>query len=282
MKESKELLELRDHLAEPYAQFLEKIFDMLWGRTREGPMPSEDAVKRLFQRLDEKITKALTLATQNDQRDNPLLEEYPLPEASRRAKNLFRLMKSRRSIREYSGKPLTAREISALLSVYRDQVVGALNDGTLVFRKMTPSAGALYPIDLYLEVLKPARKPYLKKGVYLYVPRNHQILWIKKVDEGFPRLEDPQSVNLRSASLIIYAVLDLHRLSWKYGMRSLIYGLLEAGHLFQNFYLTAEALGLGACAIGGMRRKELSLYLSLEPFQELIYMMTFGKPVHKK
>ena len=68
------------------------------------------------------------------------------------------------------------------------------------------------------------------------------------------------------------------RLRWKYRERTYRYALLEAGHVGQNLYLTATALGLGACAVGAFLDDELNGLLGLDGEQEAaLYIIAVGK-----
>ena len=60
---------------------------------------------------------------------------------------------------------------------------------------------------------------------------------------------------------IFFWVADVVRGIRTYGRKVYEYIYLDAGHIGQNFYLTAEALGLGACAVG--RFDEAALHRSL-------------------
>jgi len=65
---------------------------------------------------------------------------------------------------------------------------------------------------------------------------------------------------------------------WKYGQRGYRYVWLDAGHLAQNLYLVADALGLGPVAIGAFFDEELNELLRLPRDEEAAYLVCIGHP----
>ena len=56
------------------------------------------------------------------------------------------------------------------------------------------------------------------------------------------------------------------------------YVWLDAGHLGQNLYLVATALGLGPVGVGGFFDAELSRLLDLQAGEEALYLVGVGRP----
>jgi len=55
---------------------------------------------------------------------------------------------------------------------------------------------------------------------------------------------------------------------------------MDCGHIGQNFYLIAEALGLGACTIGAIYDDELNKLLEIDGLDEtVIYVGVVGKNI---
>ena len=114
--------------------------------------------------------------------------------------------------------------------------------------RTAPSAGALYPLELYVVAGTVAD---LEAGLYRYVPLEHAL---EPADAGDMRsaLGD---VSLRQrpiyeapAVLVIAAVYE--RTAVKYGERAERYVHMEVGAAAENVFLQAEALELGALLIG--------------------------------
>ena len=78
----------------------------------------------------------------------------------------------RRSVRKYKAEPLTIAEVSQLLW----SAQGITNPNGF---RTAPSAGALYPLEVYLVV---GEVKGLSKGIYKYLPKQHELLKIKDGD----------------------------------------------------------------------------------------------------
>ena len=69
----------------------------------------------------------------------------------------------------------------------------------------------------------------------------------------------------------------VERGKWKYRQRAYRYIYLDAGHIAQNLYLAAEALGLGVCAIGAFFDHDMNSLMGFDGTREtVIYMASVG------
>jgi SagB-type dehydrogenase family enzyme len=90
-----------------------------------------------------------------------------------------------------------------------------------------------------------------------------------------------QKIAYNAAVNFVWTAL-LARSKWKYLQRAYRYIYLDAGHIGQNFYLVAEALGLGACTIGAIYDEELNRLLDIDGEEETsIYVGVAGNRVNK-
>jgi SagB-type dehydrogenase family enzyme len=178
----------------------------------------------------------------------------------------------RRSTRDYSGARMTLPELSRLL--YH---VGGINNERWGTRLRTaPSSGALYPIELYAVV---HAVDGLSAGLYHYGVQNHSLAQLRVADlrEAVVRQGVMQDF-IGQANVVFFFSIILQRMRWKYQDRAYRYGLIEAGHLGQNVYLTATSMGLGACAIGAFMDDQVNAMLGVDGTEEAaIYMLTVGK-----
>ena len=179
------------------------------------------------------------------------------------------VIRSRRSRRDFKGKPLTMGDLSNLL-YYGDGISGDfdfnLNKneyGTITFSdkyisklRTAPSGGGLYPIYLYIVALNINN---LDKGIYKYMPFTHSLEKIKLFnDEDLENYYNNNvfggGINLRKTALSIYYVYSIYENSRKYGDMGLQFALIETGEIAQNIQLTAAASGILACDIGGFNK----------------------------
>lgn len=148
-------------------------------------------------------------------------------------------------------------------------------DGAL---RAAPSAGALYPLDVYA-VAGEGSVQGLEAGVYHYLPSRHALEKIASSDLR----EEMAKACLRQAwmapapaSLVITA--EYRRIEGKYGARGRRYALMEAGHAGENIFLQAEALGLGAGIVGAFDDARLAGALHLPRDHEPLIVMPVGHP----
>jgi SagB-type dehydrogenase family enzyme len=176
----------------------------------------------------------------------------------------------RRSIRDYSGKPLTLEQLSLLLhSAY------GITEPSHPLRA-SPSAGALYPLEIYPIVNVVSG---LARGVYHYRPRDHSLDLIKEGDFRSSLLTGTggQDMVLQASVVLVIAAI-FQRTRWKYQERAYRYVLLEAGHLGENLYLAATSLGLGPCGIGAFFDDEINRLVGVDGKDEAaVYLVSIGR-----
>jgi SagB-type dehydrogenase family enzyme len=143
-------------------------------------------------------------------------------------------------------------------------------------RRAAPSGGALYPLDIYI-VIGENGVEKMEAGVYHYLTKEHSVLPASKGD----RRKEIASASLGQmwmakapVSLIITA--EYKRITWKYGERGIRYALIEVGHVGQNLFLQAEALGLGAGIVGAFNDLEISKVAGLPSKHEPLLIMPVG------
>ncbi len=167
----------------------------------------------------------------------------------------------RESIRDFASKPLTPSELSQVL--WAAQGINRNRGG-----RATPSAGALYPLELYM---------VLKDGFFHYVPHDHQLVRITDRDliaDLASAALGQQCIRESSAVIVITAVYE--RIERKYGRRGERYVKMEAGHAAQNVLLQAVSLGLGAVPVGAFHDDQVRKVLELPANHEPLYLIPLG------
>lgn len=177
--------------------------------------------------------------------------------------SLEEALAQRHSVRSFAESSLALDELGQLLWAAQ----GITRDWG---GRTAPSAGALYPLELYLVTAA---------ATYHYLPTEHSLVTLTTQD-----LRDAlwdaglQQDALREApaTLVIAAIFE--RTATKYGDRASRYVYMEAGHAAQNVLLQAVALGLGAVPIGAFHEEQLAEALGLLPDHIPIYLIPIGHP----
>lgn len=244
---------------------------------------NRDFLKANFQVLDDIKTDS-----QKGLQPIPLQKEYAkneklidLPAINKNVitkLDVFDCLNDRRSIRKYSNESLSLEELSFLLwatqGIYK--VVG---NGPASLRTV-PSGGASHPFETYLFI---NRVDTLSEGVYRYLPMEHKLIFIgklenmeDKVDLATPR--QPFAPNFASKGAVIFAWSCIpYRAEWKFDITAHKKILIDIGHLCQNLYIACEAIKAGTCAIGIYDQKLVDEMLGLDGENEfVIYMASVG------
>lgn len=171
--------------------------------------------------------------------------------------NFLELIELRASRRQYTAEALSLQELSYLL--WCTQGVKMVAEGGRTLRNV-PSAAALHPLTtlLYLQNVE-----NVSAGFYQFMPVEHALKRLT-LSEDAPEemlIAFEQQAMVRQSAAIFFWVADVVRGIRTYGRKVYEYIYLDAGHIGQNLYLTAQALGLGACAVG--RFDEAALHRSL-------------------
>ncbi len=167
----------------------------------------------------------------------------------------------RRSVRRFSSKKLSLDQISQIL--WSAQGITRKN-----FFRTVPSAGALYPIEIYA---------VLESGVYLYMPKQHAMRLIREGDRRRELAVASLSQNfIAEAPLVIVIAAVFERTMSRYGRRGIRYVYMEAGHVSQNIYLQCVSLGLATVAVGAFYDDEVKEVLSMQEDHEPLYIMPIG------
>ncbi|HIE43549.1 MAG TPA: SagB/ThcOx family dehydrogenase [Candidatus Omnitrophica bacterium] len=180
--------------------------------------------------------------------------------------SLEEVLSQRRSRRTYKDESLRIEEISQIL--WAAQGITAKWGG-----RTTPSAGALYPLEIYLVV---GKVEDLGPGIYHYQPRDHSL---RRLIEGDKRWSLFSAClfqsSLKDAPVSFVICASYPRTTKKYGKRGRRYVHMEVGCAIQNIYLQAESLGLGTVAIGAFVDKAVKKILNIP--EEPLCIMPIGR-----
>ncbi|NIO45089.1 MAG: SagB/ThcOx family dehydrogenase [Candidatus Aenigmarchaeota archaeon] len=196
--------------------------------------------------------------------------EIKLPEPSLEGEmSVEETLLKRRSIRDFLNKPIPLDDLSQIL--WAAQGITSEWGG-----RTAPSAGALYPLEIYIQVRKVEK---LKEGVYHYNPKSHSLDLIKEGDFSSQLTQAGLSQKwIKDASLNIIITADFSRTTRKYGERGIRYVYMEAGHCGQNIYLQTTVLVLGCVTVGAFNNEDVKNLLSIPKNHEPIYIIPIGVP----
>jgi SagB-type dehydrogenase family enzyme len=207
----------------------------------------------------------------------PSVPFIKLPQAEKmlpkRVKNLFTLVKERRSRREYTDEPISLRQLVTLLWTMQ----GVTEFGYGYSFRTVPSAGARHPLETYVNINRVENQ---LPGLYRYSPMEHKLIQIsddKDISGQLAKACLGQDMFKRCAVSFIWTAV-IQRSRWKYQQRAYRYIYLDAGHVCQNLYLACEALGLGCCAIAAFDDDAVNKILDIDGKEEfVIYLATVGR-----
>jgi SagB-type dehydrogenase family enzyme len=176
--------------------------------------------------------------------------------------SLEKTLEARRSVRSFTDEPLTMEEISQLLWAAQ----GITRDPD---RRTAPSAGAKYPIELYV---------LTRERLLHYLPQGHRVEVLRREDlrPAVGRASTQDFVSTCPALFVITAVHE--RVKAKYKHRFVRYVRLESGHVAQSILLQAVSLGLGAVPVGGFRDRVVTKALGLPEDHAPEYLIPIGHP----
>ena len=200
----------------------------------------------------------------------PAAPRIPLPDPSGwQALSLEQAIAARRSVRDYTGEPLTLDDLSRLLHAAQ-----GITEPRRSFRA-APSAGALYPIELYPLVRDVAG---LEPGLYHYAVQEHALELVQAGDLHSTVMQAGLGQSVLGQAAICFVLSAIfQRTRFKYRERAYRYVLLEAGHVGQNLCLAATGLGLGACTVGAFDDDDLNDLLGLDGQEEAaLYVIAVG------
>ncbi|HUV03069.1 MAG TPA: SagB/ThcOx family dehydrogenase [Desulfobacteria bacterium] len=137
-----------------------------------------------------------------------------------------------------------------------------------------PSAGATYPLDLYV-VMGADCVEDVDAGVY-HSAKGYLTLIRAGDIRGGLAVACIQQMFIAEAPVSFVIAAEYERTTRVYGERGVRYVLMEVGHVAQNIYLQCETLGLATVAIGAFDDGEVARVANLPRKHEPLYVMPVG------
>jgi SagB-type dehydrogenase family enzyme len=230
-------------------------------------------------RLDSGLPDEHVVARMQAMWDSLPYDQYPVVELPSLLPathvSLEQAVLTRRSARSLAPAAMNLSQVATILTyaygVTRD------NDGTAFPRpfRAAPSAGALYPLELYFHALA---VDGLEPGLYHYNPAHSNLRRLRAGDLSYElgsAMAQPMLAYGSSMLVLITALFP--RLTFKYGERGYRFALLEAGHVAQNINLAANAYGFASVNLGGFYDREIDALLGLDGVRHsTLYLVAIG------
>lgn len=192
-------------------------------------------------------------------------------------KTFDEVIAARRSIRDFADAELSLEDLSKILhQSYGITTEARRADGSPQYFRGTPSAGALYPLEIYLGI---RHVTGIEPGIYHYNVPEHALELLT------PGVQDDQLYEAccrqeysRQAAVVVLIAGLMQRTKSKYGERGYRYVLLDAGHMTQNMYLACTALELAVMTTCGFFDDVANHLLRLDGVDEtVLYVALIGK-----
>jgi SagB-type dehydrogenase family enzyme len=174
----------------------------------------------------------------------------------------------RRSVREFSDKSINVKEVAQLFWAAQ----GITSEKG---KRTAPSAGALYPLSVYLVA---GDVDGLSRGVYRYRPKGHAVVKVKGADQRAKLAEAAGGQRFVGDAPATFVIAVNYDRMGKYNRRGKMYADMEQGHAVQNILLQATALGLGAVPVGAISEEKLAKVLDLPAELTAEYLIPVGHP----
>jgi len=176
---------------------------------------------------------------------------------------LMKALKNRKTSREFSGKELTAQQLSNMLWA-------ACGINRPDEKKRTaPSAMNYQEVDVYVS---------MAKGLFLYNPEKHSLSEILKDDI---RDKTGKQDFVKTAPLTLVFVADYAKMAKSDEKTKEGYAMADAAFISENVYLFCASEGLATGVRAWIDKDVLAKAMKLTPNQHIILAQSVGFPVEK-
>jgi amino acid adenylation domain-containing protein len=178
----------------------------------------------------------------------------------------------RRTDREFLRQPIEGDRLASLLACL------AVVDlpGWPLGKRRYPSAGHLYPVQVYLDVMAD-RFQGLPAGTYYYHPRQQRLIQLAAGARAERRIHAVENQPIfDQAAFSIFLVGFLGAIAPLYRSAAFDLSLLEAGAMSQLLMSVSPGVQIGLCPIGGVDFEDLRADLGLGADHVLLHSLLAG------
>lgn len=181
--------------------------------------------------------------------------------------DVTQVIRDRHSSRVYTREAISLTQLSYLL--WATQGVKSIRGKSYCTLRTVACGGARHEFETYLVV---QFVEGLTPGAYHYLPMEHALEFLHPIEDLPAAVSESLSGQnwAAKASVVFYWSMVPYRAEWRYGIYAHRVALIDAGHVGQNLYLAATALGLGTCAIAAFQDEACSRLFGLDGEEEYI------------
>jgi SagB-type dehydrogenase family enzyme len=196
------------------------------------------------------------------------------------------VIQARKSHRYFTSGALSLEELSFLLWATQGVRDSSTEDGISYVWRNVPSGGNRHPMETYLSI---HNVEGIEPGLYRYLPIDHQLV-LEYLDPDLPKMINLGSRNqnsgtgrepyffIKEAAVVFIWTAIPYRSEWRYHRAAAKLIALDAGHICQNLYIAAGAIGCGTCAVGAYDQERMNQLVAVDGEDEfVIYMAPVGK-----
>jgi SagB-type dehydrogenase family enzyme len=198
-------------------------------------------------------------------KDYPGLKVVPLPVARPEANARLSQMVLNDPV-VASPASFSLEQLSLILALAYSLTARSSQAGGEFYYRSVPSAGALYPCELYIACRDLSGLP---DGLYHYALGRHALVDLRAGDFlEKPGLEGPPKQAAAAPALLFLVTTIFFRSAWKYRARSYRYHLMDSGHLVESLVLALKAASLPADVNFDFNDQEVNALLGCDPERE--------------
>ena len=201
------------------------------------------------------------------------------------------VIRQRKSHRYFKPDAMNLEELSFLLWATQGMRDKSIEGGLTYLWRNVPSGGNRHPMETYLSI---HNVDGIEAGLYRYLPIEHKLVQ-ERLDPDIPEMvnqgsrdqnsgtnQEPYYFIKEAAVVFIWTALP-YRSEWRYHRAAAKLTALDAGHICQNLYIAAGAIGCGTCAVGAYDQAKMNSLVEVDGEDEfVIYMAPVGKLPDKK
>ena len=181
--------------------------------------------------------------------------------------NLTDLLLARKSNRVFTQETISLRQLSYLL--WATQGIKDIRGKSYATIRTAPCGGARHQFETYLMV---RNVEGLEPGAYHYLPMGHKLEFLYPVADLDQMISETLCEQnwAAKAAVVFYWSMVPYRAEWRYGIYAHRVAMMDIGHVGENLYLAATALGLGTCGIGAFQHELCCRLFGLDEKEEYI------------